>query len=340
MRRLGPPPPCSQLRLGVCAALALAVAGCPDKKDAGADPKVVAWVNDEVITREAFERELARELISAEPNAPPSPEQVIPFQQALLETLVERALLLQAARELSVTVTPEEVDRRLLRLSSDYPADGFDEALGQGRLTLAELKRKTAELLTVEKLIEDHVYARVAATEQELRDYYEAHRAQFDEPEQVRAAQIVVKGLDDARRLQQLLRQGRKFPDLARLHSLSADAKVGGDLGFFPRGVMPQAFDEAAFRLAVGQVSDVVGTEYGFHLFKVLEKRPARRRELLEVRRLVEERVLADKRLLAHRAYLQGLKERAKIRVNDEALQGITAAAAGQRPAYPEGDMP
>ena len=60
---------------------------------------------------------------------------------------------------------------------------------------------------------------------------------------------------------------------------------MGGDLGFFPRGQMPPAFDEVVFKLRPGQVSDVVSTEYGYHLFKVMEFKPAGKRDFAEVRR-------------------------------------------------------
>jgi peptidyl-prolyl cis-trans isomerase D len=134
---------------------------------------------------------------------------------------------------------------------------------------MSELKQKTAQLLAIEKLFEQHVYPRVAITEEELRDYYEANKDRLAEPEQVRAAQIVVKGLDEAKRIQVQLQQGKKFADLARKYSLSADAKVGGDLGFFPRGVMPEKFDLVAFNLKEGQISDVVESEFGFHIIQL-----------------------------------------------------------------------
>ncbi len=306
---------------GVCA---LAASGCTEKKEPQVDPSVVATVNGEMISRDDFERQLSRELGGHEPVEPRAPEQVEPYRKALLDQLVEEALLLQAARKLSVVATPEEVDRRVLRISSDYPAEGFDEALAQGQLSMAELKRKTASLLMIEKLFDEHVYPRVAVTEEELRQYFEEHKEQFQESEQVRAAQIVVRTLEEARKLQTLLRQGRKFPDLARKYSLSADAKVGGDLGFFPRGQMPPAFEEVAFKLAVNQVSDVVTTEYGFHLFKVLERRPAKKRELAEVRDAVEERLLKIKRTEAQRAFVASLRQQAQIIINEPVLQSIT----------------
>ncbi|HEY0095839.1 MAG TPA: SurA N-terminal domain-containing protein, partial [Archangium sp.] len=242
------------------AALALAVglAGCNKKDKEDPDANVVATVNGEVLSRADFEHELGRELASsANESGQHTPEDVEPYKRALLETLISRMVLLQEARTHNVTVSPEEVDRGVLRLSSDYPAGNFNEVLAQGQLSMAELKAREAARLTIEKLFTNHVYTRVAVTEEELRAYYAAHETEFSEPEQVRAAQIVVKGIDDARKVQAQLKSGKKFADLARKYSLSADAKVGGDLGFFPRGQMPPAFDQVVFYLSPGQVSDV-----------------------------------------------------------------------------------
>ena len=147
----------------------------------------------------------------------------------------------------------------------------------------------------------------------------------------MRAAQIVVKGMDEARRVQaQLKAGGKKFADLARRYSLSADAKVGGDLGFFPRGQMPPAFDEVVFRLPVGQVSDVVETEYGYHLFRVLERKAGRKLDFAEVRHLVEAKLLAQRRAEAQTKYEEELRAKAKVWVNETTLQAIRG-----RPAAP-----
>lgn len=303
---------------------ALSLSGCKKEKAPAIDPNVVAIVNGEPITRADFEKELTRELRSIEPVDPQSPEQVEPYRKALLDEMIHRTLLLQAARKVNLVASPEEVDRRVMRISADYPAEQFEEALAQGQLSIGELKRKTAASVIVERLFEEHVYPRVAVTEEEIRQYYEEHKADFDEPEQVRAAQIIVRTLEEARKIQQLLRGGKKFPDLARKYSLSADARVGGDLGFFRRGVMPPAFDEVCFKLAVNQVSDVVTTEYGFHLFKVLERRPPAKRELGEVRRQVEQTILKLKQADAQRNYVAKLHAESQITINEPVLQAIT----------------
>ncbi|WP_225412693.1 peptidylprolyl isomerase [Stigmatella hybrida] len=312
--------------------LLLGLGGCDKPQLEAPDANVVAMVNGEVLGRAEFEQELWRELSSAE-GPERTPEEVEPFKRALLDTLIKRMLLLQQAKQYNLTVTPDEVDRRMLRLSGDYPAEGFSDVLAQGQLSLAELRAREANRLLIEKLFTHHVYSRVAVTEEELRAYYAAHEAEFQEPEQVHAAQLVVKGLDEARRVQAQLKAGKKFADLARLYSLSADAKVGGDLGFFPRGQMPPAFDEVVFNLRPGQVSDVVSTEYGYHLFRVLEFKPARKREFAEVRAQVEAREVKRKQAEAHEAFEKALLDKAKLSVNESTLQSIRGRPTAQAAA-------
>lgn len=311
--------------------LALVLAACPEQVRPKTDANAVATINGEVVTKAEFEVELSRELQAMEGVPPRTPEQTEPFKQALLETLIERAVLLQAAKTAQVSVTPDEVDRRVLALASEYPAESFDAALAQGQTTRTELERKTREQLIIEKLFDKEVYARVAVTEDAIRRYFDEHTAEFTEPEKVRAAQIVVKGLDDAKKLQQQLWAGKKFPDLARRYSLGPEARVGGDLGWFPRGVMPGQFDEQVFKLPVGQVSEVVSTDYGFHLFKVMEKKPARKRELAEVRGAIEKKLLTELREKAQKDYVKSLRAVAVVAVNSDALQTVST-----RPTRPK----
>lgn len=303
------------------ALLALFVlAACTQQVKPQQDPNVIATVNGEPIMRAEFEQQLAREAQAMEGVGPRTPEQMEPYKQTLLDTMVEKLLLLQAARAAGVTVTADEVDRRVLALSSEYPAGTFDEALSQSQTTRDALTRTTRQQLTIEKLFQTQVFSRVAVTEDQIRRYFEEHAEEFTEPEQVHAQQIVVKGLDEAKRIQQQLWQGKKFGDLARRFSLSPDAKVGGDLGFFSRGQMPPAFDEVVFKLNAGGTSEVVSTEYGFHLFRVIEKKPARKRELAEVRAKIEEKLVSELRATAQREFVAGLRAKAELKVNNETM--------------------
>lgn len=311
---------------------ALGLAGCRPAKKQDPDANVVATVNGEVLARADFEQELGRELASTE-SPQRTPEEIEPFKRSLLETRIRRMLLMQAAKQNNVAATDEEVERGVLRMSSDYPTEDFNDVLARGQLSRAELRAQETTRITIEKLFTQHVYPRVAATEEEVRAWYAAHEGEFNEPERVQAAQIVVKGLDEARKVQAQLRAGKKFSELARLYSLSADAKVGGDLGYFPRGQMPPAFDEVVFRLGVGQMSDVVLTDYGYHLFKVLDRKPARKKDFAEVRAQVEQRVLEQKRAEAQEAFEADLKAKATIWVNEATLQTIQGRPAPRQQA-------
>lgn len=304
--------------------IAAALSACSQQQKPKDDPSVVATVNGEVISRVDFEHELSRESQAMEGAAPRSPEQIQPYKQTLLETLIERLVLLQAAREAQVQVSADEVDRRVLALTSEYPAGTFDTALAQSQTSRTELARRTREQLIVERLLTDHVFSRVAVTEEQIRRVYDENPDAWVEPEQVHAQQIVVKGLDEAKRLQQLLWQGKKFPELARRYSLSPDARVGGDLGFFKRGELPPAFDDAIFRLSAGQVSEVVSTDYGFHLFKLVEKRPSKKRELAEVRSVIEGKLLTTLRSERQASYVKQLRDKAQVKVNDAVLVSVT----------------
>ncbi|MCA2976677.1 MAG: peptidyl-prolyl cis-trans isomerase [Myxococcaceae bacterium] len=302
----------------------LVSSACTQQQKQAVDENVVATVNGDVVSRADFERELSRESQAMEGSAPRTPEQIEPFKQALLETMVERLVLLQAAKEAQVQVSADEVDRRVLALTSEYPAGTFDTALAQSQTSRTELARRTHDQLVIEKLLAEQVFARVAVTEEQLRRAYDENPDAWVEPEQVHAQQLVVKGLDEAKRLQQLLWQGKKFSDLARKYSLSPDGKVGGDLGFFKRGEMPPAFDDAIFRLPVGGTSEVVSTDYGFHLFRLVERKPARKRELTEVRGALEQKLLAALRAERQVAYVTALREKAQVKVNAPVLLSIT----------------
>jgi len=309
----------------------LLLAGCPESKkpETGVEDSSIASVDGRAVSRQELERELAQEidLGGTAPSSLSSKE----LKRSVLESMFERFLLLRAARDANVSVSTEEVDRELLRLRADYPGDRFNEALAQGRLSLADLREKTTALLTIQKLFREQVYPRVAVTEEEIRVYYEAHPGDFQQPEEVRAAQIVVKTAPEARTIEQQLRAGKDFGEMARKYSLSPDAKAGGDLGFFARGQMPRQFDDVAFRLKVNQISSVVSTNYGFHIFRLLAKRPARKKPLSEVKGQIEQKLVGEKREQAQAEYVKMLRDKAVIKVNEATLASAgTGASPGK----------
>ena len=289
------------------------------------DPQVVATVNGEALSRADFERELRRALAGFELQ--PSPEQLDALRNTVVEQMTEAMLLEQAIRSRGIAVTADELERRMLQARADLGSEGLDRALDESELALSEFRQRTKATLLLERLFQEEVYARVALTAEEVAAYHQAHPENFQQAEQVHALQLVVKTLEEARRLRAQVRDGKRFGELAMKYSLSPDAKVGGDLGWFERGVMPAAFDEVCFSLSAGALSDVVESDYGYHLFKVVERRPARVLPLQEARQLVEAHLQREKRAAAQAAWVAEQKKKANIRINRQTLASTGGGA-------------
>ena len=275
----------------------------------------VATVDGQPITRQELQRALAEEM-SAIGGAASTPGMLETARRRVLDQLIERLVLLGAARQAKLAVSADEVDRELMRLRMDFAPERFDEMMSQSGQSLADLKKSTEARLTIQKFLHEQVYSRVGVTEEEIRAYYEGHLADFHQPNEVRAAQIVVRTAEQARSIERQIRSGKDFAQMAQTYSLSPDAKRGGDLGYFPRGQMPRQFDQVIFQLKVNQVSGVVRSDYGFHLFKLLARRPARQKTLPEVKGQIEQKLASEKREQAQGEYVKMLKDKASIKVS------------------------
>jgi len=311
-------------RAVLAAVLALAVAspGCRCGGGKGGEaPDTVAVVNGEPISRAAFERELRQfRLGSVEGGTDPAL-----LRKSVLDDLVTRALLLQQARARNVSVGPEDVERAYLRLRAEYPGTAFDDLLAQEKLSAAELRARLRDQLTTEKLFHDEVFPRVEVGEDEVRAWVEAHPAELDEPERVHALQVVVRTRDEAQRVRdELRRKPQAFADVARRASIGPEGRNGGDLGWFARGTgMPEVFD-VCFKLPLNTVSDVTPSPYGFHVFKVVDRKPAARRPFEQVKVSIQQKLLRERRARAQEEYVASLRAKAKIKIDEAAVAAVS----------------
>jgi peptidyl-prolyl cis-trans isomerase C len=243
----------------------------------------------------------------------------------VLDGLVDRALLLQQARARSIAVSQEQVERAFLRVRGEYPGTHFDDLLARERLSQAELKARLKEQLTMERLFHDEVFPRVQVPTAEVEKWYAEHAAEFAEPERVRVLQVVVSSRDEAATLRDRLRRDpSKFAEVARASSIGPEGKNGGELGWIGRGSgFPEVFD-VCFSLPLNYVSDVVPSPYGFHLFRVMERKAASKRTLDQARGEITERLLRDRRARAQEEYLASLRARATIQVDQASLSAVT----------------
>ncbi|HSG04977.1 MAG TPA: peptidylprolyl isomerase, partial [Nitrospiria bacterium] len=173
--------------------------------------------------------------------------------------------------------------------------------------------------MLVKKLIKETIPRGIEFSDEEIKTYYRENREEFKEPETVHARHIVAKDEATAQDILRRLNEGEAFEDLARSLSISPDGIDGGDLGFFPKGEMPEEFD-VVFNLKKGEISPIVQTPYGRHLFKLEERRPSRLVPLEEAEPAIRKHLgkLRHEKLFA--IWIEGLRERAKITVNENIL--------------------
>jgi parvulin-like peptidyl-prolyl isomerase len=243
------------------------------------------------------------------------------LRRGALEELIDRRLLLRAAATHGITVSGDDVERAFARQQDGYPDEQFARMLEAEGNSADELRRDLRESLILQRLFVQEVVARVAVTDEEVASWLDEHADELARPEQVRAAQIVVKTEDEAASIREQLQAGASFEELAKAASLSPDGKKGGDLGFFAKGEMPPPFDEVCFELKPGRISEVVSSSYGFHVFKVLEHRPAAAPDAEAQRAEATRRLRRDKEAAAQRAFLARLREAAQIEVDEAALE-------------------
>lgn len=329
-RAAGPAPfrlgPAMKLRLPLLLPLGL-VLGCTASQ-APPLPESIALVDGEAVTVREYLAAIQLDERENEGLSPRSPPELRASRRALLEGLVDRKLLARAARKKGIRVTEEEVERAFLRLRADWPGESFDRLLADTQLSIAELESGLRDRLVVQKLFAEEVVARVAVTDADVDAYLKERPSSAERPEQVRAAQLVVRTEAEARRLQRELAKGITFAELARRYSLSPDARVGGDLGWFGRGDMPPEFEEVCFALPTGKVSDVVPSPYGYHLFHLLDRRPARQASPEALRLLAEAELRAEKEARAQARYLEELRAAATIIIDEAAFERL----AGTKP--------
>lgn len=304
-------------KYGVLPSLTLAVIlfliwGC-DQWGGELPENLVARVNQEQITVDEFNREF-QDLIS-EPGKVSKETDLGELKRAYLDQMIERKLLIQEARRLGIKVSPEELNQAILEIKMDYPGEGFGERLGLKGMSLEEWKVRLEERLLAEKMIRSVSQYQGRIDEEEARRYYEANRASFQLKPKVRARQIIVADGQEAIQILKRLKRGESFEKLAAAKSLGPEKIKGGDLGYFSEGERPVEFDHL-FSMEVGTVSDVIKSPYGYHIFKLEEKIEPREIPFEEAKSGIIQELRRKKAEEEYQRWLQGLKAKAKIKIN------------------------
>lgn len=311
----------------------------------------VATINGEKISKaelqEAFDSAVK---MSGMDVSQLSNDQKLAGYHKLLDDLITNRILLAAAKD--VKATDDEAKAEIEKIKKNFPnEDAFKQQLKQANQTEEKLQKLVKEGLQQRKWIESKIADQVKITDADAEKFYKENIKQFEQPDQVRASHIlflVPQGAPDdevkkkeaaAQAAYDRAKKGEDFTTLAKELTEEPNGKEsGGDLNFFTKEQMVPEFANAAFDLKVGEISKPVKTEFGYHVIKVTDKKPAGTVPLEEVKPQLTAYLKSQKQQSAVQDLIAKLKSDAKIENNLPAEKSADAAEPAASPAPKTGN--
>lgn len=252
------------------------------------------------------------------------------LRQNILDHLITKQLLLNKVEELEITIEDAEFEETIEMISQQIPpGSSLSEQLASMGMSEEEFQEQLREEMLINQLFEQVLSDMEDPTEEEIAAYYEANPSEFAAEEEVQASHILIGAREGegaaereaaqakAESIRQELIDGADFAELAGEHSDCPSGQRGGDLGSFGRGQMVPSFEHAAFSQAVGEVGEVVETDFGYHLIHVRERTEGETRDLDEAREEISQMLLGSKQNEVIEAYLEQLRQDAEIEIID-----------------------
>jgi len=289
-------------------------------------PDVLARVNGENVRKTDFERMI--QTLERQAGQPVPADRRDEIYRGALDRLVVYTLLEQEARTRGVKVTDAEIDDKVKEIKAQFQNEqAFQQAMQARGLNIDSVKQDARNDLSVNKVVEAEVAAVPGPSDAEAKEFYEKNPDKFKQDEQVRASHILVRVDPSApaaakqrakTEIESVLKRakaGADFGKLAQQHSQDGSAAQGGDLNFFQKGQMVPEFDKVAFSLQPGQLSGVVTTQFGYHIIKVTDRKPARTVPYDEAQQQIKQFLEQQKKQQRTEAFIDGLKKKSKIEI-------------------------
>jgi len=305
--------------------------------------KVAAKVNSEIITLSVIE-ERAEILRQKYVGAPISISEQDLLKEAL-NMVIEESLQIQEGKKLGFVIDEDAVDAAMEEIiKKNDLADGqLQEMLKREGRTLKSYKNHIRDQIMVSKITRFEIGNRVKVSEKSIIKYYKENQKEFWQEGKVKARHILFiaergssekirrEKLQQAKKILLKLRKGNDFAKLAMKYSEDISASNGGDVGFVGRGKMVPEFEEAIFNLKPGHVSDIVKTEYGYHIIKVEEVLPGKTLTLKDVKNRIHQILTMQMQKQVYDVWMNELKNSAFIEVTlfEDAAKNTSLVSRG-----------
>lgn len=252
--------------------------------------KIVAKVNDEIILQSEVDEAVG--LYFTQAKKVPTDQEIMEAREEYLQQMVENLLLVAEAENAEITVQSSEVndalEQTIERMRSNFPSqEAFERELEREGLTMVELRRRYREdirnQLMINRLIDEKIRSQIEVSAQEVRTLYQERKDEIPKsPGKITVSHILIPievseaaetaAQNRAREVQQMAKSGQDFGELAQEYSEGPSASLGGELGFFGEGDMVPEFEKTAFNMEIGDISDPVRTQFGYHIIKLNDR--------------------------------------------------------------------
>lgn len=251
-------------------------------------PAVVAMVNGTAITRPELDRAVKIMLSQNNGGKTLSGEERKMAEKSVLDQLIAAELLYQAGQKLPISDVDKKVDAQVNQNKAKFTSqEVYEKALKENGLTESDLRLFARKEIFINNLIEKEIASRVNISDADVKKFYDENIDKFKHEETVKASHILVgvdskasdedkkKAKEKAEALLKRVKGGEDFAEVAKKESSCPSSVQGGDLGYFSKGQMVPAFENAAFSLNPGEISGLVETQYGYHIIKMVDRKPA-----------------------------------------------------------------
>jgi peptidyl-prolyl cis-trans isomerase SurA len=312
---------------------------------------IIARVNDQIITRTDYERAM-KELDDEGRQHGASMQQLSEAHKDLLRNLIDQQLWLSKGKELGINGETELVNR-LNDIRKQYnlaTMEDLEKAAQEQGYSYEDFKANIRNQIITQEVMRQEVGRRVSITPGEVQRYFEEHKQDYVQPENVRLSEILIStgtpapapegGAQDdpakvaaakakADQIEAKLKAGGDFSQLARSSSDGPTAAQGGDLGQFRRGAMNKVLEDATFSLKSGEFTEPIRTKQGYVILKVVQHTPGGVPEFKDVEQEVEQTFYESRMMPAMRDYLTKMREDAYVEIKTGYTD--TGASGNQR---------
>jgi peptidyl-prolyl cis-trans isomerase SurA len=320
--------------------------------------EIIARVNNEIVTRTEYVRSRDQLKQEVQQQDPANADRAFAEKQRdVLRDLIDQQLLLQKGKDMGITGDTELVKRldemrKQMNLGTMEELEKAAEAQGA---SYEDFKQNLRNQIVTQRVIGQEVGSHLAMNKEDVKRFYEQHRAEMERPEQVRLSEILIAPKTPAKpatgsdgkpeppseaeteaalaaaqtKAQDVLEQihkGAKFADLAKKYSDGPSAKDGGDLSYFKRGTLSKELEDKVFALKAGEVTDVVRTKQGYVILQASEHQTAGIPPIKEVEPRIQDALYMQKLQPALRAFLSTLREEAFIDIKSGYLDSGASA--------------